>query len=134
MVHIGEDIIRRLDGTSSLWSGVEYLVTICKLIRMAGKFSGLSVRLKELFSDHHRWYQSVICLVTTGLQGCSMYMISSHPKVTLCYSKFVLTLHQNAFSLTVTLIATAQCQCGTGDYYMYLIIKCMANKCLLSIY
>ena len=87
MVHIGEDIIRRLDGTSSLWSGVEYLVTICKLTHMAGKFSGLSVRLKELFSDHHRWYQSVICLVTTGLQGCSMYMISSHPKVTLCSPK-----------------------------------------------
>ena len=82
------DIIRLLDGTSSLSSGVEYLVTICKLIRMAGKFSGLSVRLKELFSDHHRWYQSVICLVTTGLPGCSMYMILSHPKVTLpdlCY-------------------------------------------------
>ena len=61
--------MRCLDGTSSLWSGVEYLVTICKLIRMAGKFSGLSVRLKELFGDHPRWYQSVICLVTTGLPG-----------------------------------------------------------------
>ena len=32
------------------------------------------------------------------------------------------------------LIASAQCQCGTGDYYMYLIVKCMADKCLLSIY
>ena len=32
--------------------------------------------------------QSVICLVTTGLQGCSMYMILSHARVTLpdvCY-------------------------------------------------
>ena len=59
--------MRRLDGTSSLSSGVEYLVTICKLIRMVGKFSRLSVQLKELFGDHPRWYQSVICLVTTGL-------------------------------------------------------------------
>ena len=88
MVHRGENIMRCLDGTSSLWSGVGYHVTICKLIRMAGKFSGLSVQFKELFGDHHRWYQSVICLVTTGLPGCSMYMILSHPKVTLpdvCY-------------------------------------------------
>ena len=84
--------MRCLDGTSSLWSGVEYLLTICKLIRMAGKFSGLSVRLKELFGDHPRWYQSVICLVTTGSRVGSMYVIPSHPKVTLCYSKFVLTL------------------------------------------
>ena len=42
---------------------------------MAGKFSGLYVRLKELFGDHHWWYQSVICLVTTGLKGCSMYPV-----------------------------------------------------------
>ena len=55
MVHISEDIMRRLDGTSYLSSGVGYLVTICKLIRMAGKFNGLSVRLKELFGDHPRW-------------------------------------------------------------------------------
>ena len=48
MVHIGEDIMRCLGRTSSLWSGVEYRVTICKLIRMAGKFNGLAVRLKEL--------------------------------------------------------------------------------------
>ena len=70
MVHIGEDIMRCLGGgASSLWSGVEYRVTIYKLIRMAGKFSGLAVRLKELFFDHPRWYESVICLVTTGLPG-----------------------------------------------------------------
>ena len=37
MVHICEDIMRCLGGTSSVWSGVEYRVTICKLIRMAGK-------------------------------------------------------------------------------------------------
>ena len=61
--------MRCLGGTSSLWSGVEYRVTICKLIRMAGKFSGLAVRLKELFCDHPRWYRSVICLVTTELPG-----------------------------------------------------------------
>ena len=42
MVHIGGGIMRCLGGTSSLWSGVEYRVTICKLIRMIGKFSGYS--------------------------------------------------------------------------------------------
>ena len=60
MAHIGDDIMRCLGGKSSLWSGVEYRVTICKLVHMAGKFSGLAVRLKELFCDHPRWYQSVI--------------------------------------------------------------------------
>ena len=69
MVHIGEDIMRCLGGTSSVWSGVEYRVTICKLIRLAGKFSGLAMRLKELFCGHPRWYQSVIILLTTGLPG-----------------------------------------------------------------
>ena len=58
--------LNKLDETSSLSSGFEYWAS-CKLIHMAGKFSGLSVRLKELFDDHPRWYQSVICLVTTGL-------------------------------------------------------------------
>ena len=37
MVHICEDIMRCLGRTSSVWSGVECRVTICKLIRMAGK-------------------------------------------------------------------------------------------------
>ena len=37
MVHICEDIMRCLGGTSSVWSGIEYRVTICKLIHMAGK-------------------------------------------------------------------------------------------------
>ena len=69
MVHIGEDIMRCLGGTSSVWSGVEYRVTIilsyilCKLIRLAGKFSGLAMRLKELFCGHPRLYQSVIELM-----------------------------------------------------------------------
>ena len=69
MVHIGEDIMRCLGGHHLFGVGLSIVSPLCRLIRMAGKFSGLAVLLKELFCDHPRWYQSVICLVTTGLPG-----------------------------------------------------------------
>jgi len=69
-VHINPDNFRRLEGSSHYFEkGVHCKHTICKLIRVSGKISGLALRLKEIFSCHPKWYSSTVVLAATGALG-----------------------------------------------------------------
>ena len=67
-IHVPPNLLTELEGSFNFNKGIRKW-SICKLLRLAGKGSGLALRLRKLFSAFPKWYHASIIVIATELPG-----------------------------------------------------------------
>ena len=67
IIHVRPNLLTELEGSFNFIKGIRCKWSICKLLRLAGKRSGLALRLRQLFSVFPKWYHASIIVIATEL-------------------------------------------------------------------
>ena len=68
-IHVRPNLLTELEGSFNFIKGIRCKCSICKLLPLAGKGSGLALRLRKLFSAFLKWYHASIIVIATELPG-----------------------------------------------------------------
>ena len=63
-IHVRPNLLTKLEGSFKFIKGIRCKWSICKLLRLAGKGSGIALRLRKLFSAFPKYHASIIVIAT----------------------------------------------------------------------